>query len=223
MKKIISILCLILCFSFIFCFGCKQKNPLVDCVSELRCDIFEGKSQNFSIKCSYGFKETPYKNDALVGQKVYMLCFRLLDKELDGATYVLSFDFNGQTYTKEFKLNPVSHAMTCEIEVDDFNLKQFPIKVSYGSITEEINLLSILPEKTIDYLTALNYLYNDQKNLINAYIDKDGNFKGEIYVRVIVKNQHPYYYVGIASGADNLKALLIDGLTPKVLAIREIF
>ena len=42
-------------------------------------------------------------------------------------------------------------------------------------------------------------------------------------MRVIVKDQLPYWYVGFASGNEQLKALLVDGINGEVLAIREIF
>ena len=54
-------------------------------------------------------------------------------------------------------------------------------------------------------------------------LDQDGNFNAELYMRVIVKDQLPYWYVGFASGNEQLKALLVDGINGEVLAIREIF
>ena len=60
-------------------------------------------------------------------------------------------------------------------------------------------------EKCSKYTKTANYTY---------FVDE---------VSKIVKEKKPYYYVGFASGNDKLKALLIDGLTGKTLAIREIF
>ena len=42
-------------------------------------------------------------------------------------------------------------------------------------------------------------------------------------MRIFVKNDSPYWYVGIASGNGKLKALLIDGASGELLAAREIF
>ena len=70
---------------------------------------------------------------------------------------------------------------------------------------------------------ALDFLYSDQQNLIKAFCDEKGAFNAEIYARIIVKNDKPFWYIGIASGNNNLKALLIDGFSGKTLAIREIF
>ena len=82
---------------------------------------------------------------------------------------------------------------------------------------------SVVPTNTISYEKALDNLYNNQSHLINAYTDKDGNFNAEIYMRVVVKNDKSFWYIGIANGNNNLKALLIDAVTGEVKAIREIF
>ena len=92
-----------------------------------------------------------------------------------------------------------------------------------GSAPEVITLKSILPKNTIDYKKALDFLYKDQQNLIKAFCDESGAFNAEIYARIVVKNDKPFWYVGIASGNGNLKALLVDGFSGKTLAIREIF
>ena len=213
----------LLTFSCFFFTACKKVNPLYERVSELRLALYEGQSENFTLSASYGFKETPYNNDSSVGKKVYLLTFKLLGKETDGVNFSLSFNFNSQPYSANFKLNPVTHNLTASVEIDDFNEKKFSVTISGGGAPETVNLKSILPENTLDYKKALDHLYADQQPLINAYLDKNGNFNAEIYARVLVKNQKPYWYIGIASGNGNLKALLIDGFSGKTLAIREIF
>ena len=213
----------LLAFCCLFFTACKKVNPLYERVSELRLSLYEGQSENFTISASYGFKETPFNNDSSVGKKVYILSFKLFGKETDGVSYTLKFEFEQQNYSATFKLNPVTHNLTASVELDNFNENEFSVTISGGGAPETVNLRSILPEKTIDYKKALDYLYADQQPLIKAYLDDNGNFNAEIYARVLVKNQKPYWYIGIASGNGNLKALLIDGFSGKVLAIREVF
>ena len=216
--------------AFILCFllpialvGCASTNPLRKSVSELRSDIFLGQSQNYHVSACYGFTETPFDNDAKVGVRKYFLRFKLKDKQLDNATYSISLTFADKTYSSSFKLNPVTHNDTAELLIENFNLKEFDVLISSGGVSEVVTMRSVVPENTISYTTALDYLYKYQRKLIDSYINYDGQFNAEIYVRVIVKEQHSYYYVGIASGNSNLKALLIDGFNGDVLAIREIF
>ncbi len=222
MKKLMTFILVVLCTITLFS-GCKSDNPLEKYVSELRCDVFYGQSENFTIKAGYGFKETPYNNDGKARSRQNLLTFRLLDKETDDISYSLTTSINDVEYKKEFKLNPVSHTLTTAIEIDEFNLKEFSITINSGSGAETVTLTSQLPDNTINYLTALNHLEKEQSELIKSYYDVDGNFKAEIYARVLVKDEKPYWYIGLASGGENLKALLIDGFSGEVLAIREIF
>ena len=222
MKKLLSILLFLLLIVIPFS-GCGSKETLDKYVSELRSDVFEGKSQSYYIRAGYGFKETPFINDGLVGEKATSINFRLSGDLKDGATYTLSF-FNGTETTKQdFTLNPVTHALSTTIEVDNFTQKEFSVNVISSGKTESVKLKSILPDGTLTSSAALKSLSENQAELIENFTDPDGNLKAELYMRVLVKDQKPFWYVGIASGNEQLKALLVDGITGEVLAIREIF
>ena len=219
----ITILFLISIFASVFLCSCANINPLYDKVSELRSDLFLGEGEHFSLSACYGFKETPFLNDTLVNEKIYYLSFKLKGQPTDNSTKKISMEHDKKLYQAEFKLNPVTHTVVATFEVEGFNLKEFSVTISADSLTEKITLRSILPENTLDYKSALDFLYKDQPTLIEKYSDSNGNFNAEIYARVIVKENAPYWYIGIATGNDNLKALLIDGFTGELLAIREIF
>lgn len=201
--------------------ACKEELTLDPYVSELRKDVYSGSSSNYTLKAGYGFKETPYSTDGSANQKVWLLTFKLVDKETDGATYTLSCSLIGTEYNTTFKLSPVSHALTAAIEIENFNEKQFTVNISVGGNSESVTMTSTLPEQTIDSSTALKHLWEKQPELINSYFI-DGTFNGEIHERVLVKDDKPYYYIGLYSKDKNLKALLIDGLNGDVLAIREV-
>jgi hypothetical protein len=222
MKRLVSLFLVLFCAFFMFS-ACQKENPLFEHVSELRSDVFFGQSENYSIKASYGFKETPYNNDGDVKTRVYILHFILLDKEIEQATYTLTMQFNGFDYSTQFKLNPVTHVASTDLEINDFALKSFNVTVNCGSENETITLSSTLPENTITPQTALESIYKHQKSLVDSFYSSDGTFNAEIYLRVLVKDAKPYYYVGFGSGNNSLKAFLLDGLTGEVLAIRQIF
>ena len=66
--------------------------------------------------------------------------------------------------------------------------------------------------------------------VLNAFADKltgfdlvNGAFGAEITLRVFVNNEKPYWYVGLVRGEHKVVALLIDGVTGDVLAIRELY
>ena len=227
MKKFIKVTALL--FSIftlslsVFIVGCASSDQLSNHLSELKSDIFYGESQNYTIKASYGFIETPYVNDGAVKTIENTLSFRLVGKESDNTSYSVTLSFNGKDYKSDFKFHPVNDTLSATIIIDDFNQKEFSVNIVSASLSEKVVLKSILPKDTLDYKTALNHLNKEQASLIKSYLDADGNFTAEIYMRVLVKDEKPYYYVGFASGNDKLKALLVDGLTGKTLAIREIF
>lgn len=216
-------LTLILVVIFSFFSACSKSFTLDGNVSELRSCLYEGKSDTLHLKAGYGFKETPFVNDGKVGDTAYILTFKLIEKETEKINYNLSFSFNETVYNGTFKLNPVTNTMTCAIEIDGFNLKEFTVQISFAGNSESITLKSIVPENTISYSNALKLLQKNQGALISHYTTEDGVFNAEIYARILIKDRAPYWYIGIASGNDNLKALLIDGVSGEVLAIREIF
>ena len=223
MKKFTALICSLLILLCSFAVGCAKENPLYSAVSELRNQLFEGSGENFTVKACYGFKETPYSSDGLVGEKVYALSFRLMDKETDTTTYSISFEYDGKTYKSDFRLNAITNTVTAMVEIENFSLKELPITISYAGNNENITLKSIVPSQTISYKTALDHLKENQAELIKVYSDKSGNFNAEICARIIVKNNKPYWYIGISSNERNHKALLIDGINGKTLAIREVF
>ena len=191
-------------------------------VSELRSDIFEGQSQTYTVKATYGFKEQPFNNDAKVENVKYALVFRVTNGHMDGAAYSLSGNFDGTPVQTEFSLDPMSHALTATVEVENFNQKEFTVTISCSGVAEDVTLSSIVPEGTISAEQALKCLMEKQSSLLSSLYDQNKNFNAELHLRVIVKQGKSYWYVGIATGSERLKALLIDGTNGEVLAIRDV-
>ncbi len=225
MKKFLLFLFpLLLCFTVTLnLFACgSQVDPLYQRVSELKNQVYYGESQNYKIKACYGFKENPYINDGKVGEKVYNLTFKLLDKETDSITYTLTFNYGGKEFKQDFKPSKITGTLTVDLPIDNFNLSSFEITITSGSNVEKVQLNSIVPKNTISHTKALDYLRKDQAKLIESLTLSDGSLQFEIYARIIVKNDKPYWYVGLGLGEGKLKALLIDGISGEVLAVREI-
>ncbi len=200
----------------------RDNNRLCDYLTELRSDIFEGSSENYHIKAAYGFKESPFANDGIIGNKVYSLSFLLVDKEPDDVSRKIVFTFNDEEYRLDLKLNPLTDSITAATEIEGFNVKSFSVKIIAASETEEITLDSIVSKSAIGKERALEILAEKQSALIDAYKNENGVFIGEISERIIVKNDKPYWYIGLLNGKGGTKALLIDGLNGEILAVREI-
>lgn len=219
MKKIILVflsVCLIFSFS-----GCKKEPTLVNNLSELRRDCFMGEADGYSIKAVYGFKEKEKSLDGKIGEAIYKLSFKLNGYE-DEVTYTLYFDFNGKTYTEKFVFDPVRNCMTLEIDISDFNLKEFDVNLKKESTSIPITLKSIVPENTINYQTALTKLMENQPDLINLYKTENG-YAVEVQMRITVKKDKPYWFIGLTKSPSDHKVLLMDGYTGEVLAVRDVF
>lgn len=203
--------------------GCKKNLNLCDYVTELKSDCFVSLDQQYNLKATYGFIEDNHVNDGNVNKKAYLLTFKLLDKQTDNVTYTINLSYNQQEYSATFKLSPVSHTLVAVMEIEDFNLKQFDATLCYSSQSIKIQMQSIVPENAITYQQALSHLHQQQSALINSYLDQDNNFLGEITARILVKDQHPYWYIGLCDKDAKIKALLIDGIDGQLLAVRDIF
>lgn len=203
--------------------SCASKKSLSDYVSELRTDVFEGASDDFLLKAAYGFKENPSANDGIVGEKVYALTFVLSGDDVINASRQVLLTHNGKAYRANFVVSAPTDCMTATIEIDEFNLKTFTASVITADDTVDITLKSIIPDGAISATDALNALESKQSALVSAYKNDDGEFVGEIAERIMVKSEKAYWYIGLYDGKGGTKALLVDGTSGEILAIREIF
>ena len=216
-----KLLVFILCFSFLLFSGCKSQPTLDNFVSELRSNCYQSVDGEFSISAGYGFAEKMPNLDGKTTQRIYALVFRIKDLPNENVTYHIALNFKGKEYKSTFRINPITHTLMAIITVDSFNVNEFDVTLSYSSTNQVIKMKSTLPKGTISHSKALLYLQKHQRELINSYY-VNGEFNAEICLRVIVKDNHPYWYVGLSS-PESTKALLIDGFSGEVLAIRDIF
>lgn len=213
---LLSVVISSVCFSF----SCKDKPTYVKYLSELRENIYEGETADVKLKCYYGFKESPYSHDGVVGKKIYSLTFILELDELSPATYNLELNFNGKSFKGAFSYTENSAFPSLSFNIENFTEKTFSVKVSKGEIINDITLSSVIPEKTISYEKALNSVFSSAPDLISSFKEGD-EFCGEINERVLIRNDKAYYYIALIS-SDNVKAFLVDGTNGELLAIRTV-
>lgn len=208
----------ILCF--LFTCGCSKESKLLPYISELRETLYEGSSERYTVTAGYGFCETPRQSDGKVGELKKRLTVSLkgadADVKITGAVAV------GDVVCKEsFKLNPVTFMLTAEFPMDA-PPSQVNLTLSENGNDEEVILLPAVPEGSFGYKQTLKYLEANQPGLIENY-ESNGAFAGEIALRILVRNEKPYWYVGLTDQHGKTKALLIDGTDGNVLAVKDIF
>ena len=218
MKKIIPILTLI--FAVVLIGGCNKGINLEDYVTDLREEIYTAEGENFSLKIYYGYKETPFNNDGAVGTRINYLTVRLLGVPDTATEYTFTADIDGTTLNGEFSFNPVANALSAKAELNKKPPASFEITISSAASSQTLTAVSALPEGTISYKQALLSLEKNQAELINNYVS-DGKFTAEIYLRVMIRNDKPYYYVGFAKNG-KITALLVDGFNGDILAVKTV-
>lgn len=223
MKRFIALFCITIC-SVLCLFSlsaCTKKDTLENYVSELRSNLYLGTLGDLNIKASYGFREVNQKNDGVASEKANLLTFKLLCNDDNRTSYKIKLTHNQTDYQADFKLNPVTDSVTAVMEIDGFDQNEFTVFLIKGSDKQEILMSSIVPKNAMDYKTALIKLKELQSPLLDNYTDQNGNFNAEIHARILVKDQTPYWYVGIVTNND-VKALLMDGVSGEVLAVRKV-
>lgn len=219
MKKFTVIL-LIFCSS-LWCSGCKKENAYLAYISDLKQDVYTGQINDITVTAYYGFCEEPFINDGIAGEKVYGYTFKL-DIIPDDVRRLLELSADGNTFSAVFTPDEVTSEYKAFIEIKKHFEREFTVTYICGSEKTPVTLCSLLPENCISYERALELLTEKQQPLLSAY-NSDNGFNAEIYMRIFIKNDAPYWYVGIANGNGTLKALLIDGVSGELLAVREIF
>ena len=218
MKRFLFVFWVLTLFpAFIFT-GCEKEEPLLDYVTELRENIYEGELDGYHLKACYGFKKTKSGNGA--ENKKYALTFTLTGDVSVAVEYSLLFNYGGVKYEDVFKYDISGERLYAEFFIENLTAKEFNAVLGYSSEKREINMCSTLPDNTKNYKEILTSLKEKQTAFIDGLYE-DGVFRAEIILRVTVKNDKAYYYVGIVKDG-YLKAFLMDGATAEVLAIREI-
>lgn len=218
MRKLIALTVIAALFATLC--GCKTENEYLSHVSELRQDIYVGSTNGYTLTAYYGFQEKPFVNDGKCGALIYGYTIKL-NIIADETQRKIEINNDGEILNGIFKCDENTGEYKAFIETEKHFDKTFSANLICGAESTPVTLNSILPEDCLSYADTLNILSTSQTSLLESY--KTGEeFNAEIYMRVFVKNENPYWFVGIASGNNLLKAFLTDGKTGEVLAIREI-
>ena len=220
-----KIICALVCFlSALFIltplYACEKTARYEKYVSLLRQDIYCGNYKDLTVTAEYGFKENPFTNDACARERVYGFTF-FIPVIPDEIKRTVSFTENGKTYSANFTVNEITSEYKAFIETEPIDVKGFTADIVSGSEIISVSFSSVVPANAVSYKAALSALEKEQSPLLSSFTD-NGEFKAELYLKIFVKNEKPFWYVGIAYGNDRLKAFLLDGFTAETLAIREI-
>ena len=212
MKKYLSFCFLAIILTFSLFFGSCAKEDLTDNIVELRKNVYSGDYNGTPLRASYGYKLSD-------GYKKYSLSFILPFNSVSGETTV-NLNFNEQDYSALFALSEVTGNLLARIDLENFDVNEFECTLSVGNERAVVKMITDVPNGACDYKKAVEFLQKNQPELVELYRE-NGIFTANLTVRIIGKNDKCYYYIGIEKKGV-LKALLIDGFSGEVLAIRDI-
>lgn len=201
--------------------ACTQSVDYFSFVSELRSDVFCGENENFSASVYSGFKEKPFCHDGEIGETKLMLTVKLFEKQKIDEEIEIKIEFGGDCYEKSLNYDPVSRALSCDLEVNSLPEKTLNLTVCYGETTAIIELKSKLNENTVSYTVALESANRKAAEFLKQNTT-NGKFNGEISIRLLCENDRNYYYVGYILESGLKAAYLIDGASGEVLAEKKL-
>ena len=215
-EKLKYLLSFLLATVFFFSFGCKKKEDYNNYVYEYRSAIYCcSENENLSAVYGYTYNETTQNRD-------YILTFKLNEEDIINKTYSISFSFNDVEYCKDFTLNPVKNRLTLSFYVKDFNLDEFTVSVIVGSDIKTYTLTNSVPKDIKSLDEVLDALFDGEQSFMSSYYDENGVFTAKLICRIIMRDDYPYYYVGVIKDG-RIKAFLLDGKTLSFLAIKDVY
>ena len=202
---------------FFFC-SCKKTITYFDYVSELRSNIFLGKTESFSLRIYAVDKESPYSTDGVPRETFSRMEAYLVAPE-GNKTANFTFKIEEKTYSGEMSYDMVKGEYYYACPIDVSSQSEIICSIEYDGVVNEIVTTSVLTQSTISPKAALEKLQKEKAELFSSLTDKYG-FAGEIYLRLISEGS-PYYYIGIMDRNGNCTAFLMNAETGKILAERK--
>ena len=208
--KFLLVFFVLLLVPFYSCSSSQEKNS----ISQIRYNVFYGEQNGVCIKAYAEEKEFPFVNDGVAGDRENFVIVKVLN-QTEKTTVTISYD--KQTYTGESSYNAVSNSMDFSFKVKSLPSKKISVLATVLGESTQIDCVSMLKNDTISPIVAIEKVAKQQTDFISS-LYSNGDFKAEIYVRLIVEGDYNFYYVGYAQGANKITAFLLDGVTGEIIA-----
>ena len=224
--------------------GCAKKQPdLFSYVSELRDNVLiaelpcadgnggnngnsgseNGESKALLTVYSY-LREQPYLDDGATGTTERIAAFYFSEKD-GSSTFLISFTAQGGENAEsggEMSYDDAKkqYYYTCSLDLSE--TAELPVTVKNAKTGKEyaFTAKTVKTPNTLSPRAALSAFENAESETL-APMKSDGDFAGEIRIRLIESEGKTYYYVGVISADKVTVSYLLDGETAKILAKRE--
>lgn len=198
-------------------YGCSKEVSYLDCVSELRDNVFLAETDEFSLRIYAVKKETPYLSDG-IPQETSSRFEAYLVAPNGAETCTFSFTANGETYQGDMSFDNVKCEYYYSRALDVSSLGRIDCEIDYGGTKVSMTAKSVRGENTLAPTQVLKQLHDTEPELFAKMTDTYG-FMGEIYLRLLYEDA-PYYYVGVIERNGTVHAFLINAESGKIIAKR---
>ncbi|MBO7187084.1 MAG: hypothetical protein J6V68_01630 [Clostridia bacterium] len=206
MKKFILTLLLLFTLPTLFFVACDNDCFLADYTVSVTKNIYKASNDEFDLTAEF----------VVTNKKCLVFTFK--NQNLN-QSYSIKLK-NG--YETNFTFNDAFSYFSANLEVDDMPKSEFCAVLSTADKSYELTFVSKLKGDFISEKVALNKLYEKQKTLIDAYT-QNGIFNGKIILKATVYNDKAYWYVSLNFNDGKIKALLLDGKTAELLAVKDLY
>lgn len=217
--------------------GCAEKQPdLFSYVSELRDNVLiaklpcaddnggeSGESKALLTVYSY-LREQPYLDDGAAGTTERIAAF-YFTRQYGSSTFLISFTAQGGENKEsggEMSYDDVKKQYYYMCSLDLSQTAELPVTVKNAKTGKEyaFTAKTVKSAITLSPRAALSAFENAESETL-APLKHDGDFEGEIRIRLIESEGKTYYYVGVISADKVNVSYLLDGETARILAKRE--
>ena len=181
--------------------GCSSKKDFRGCLSEVTKVYYQGVAGQVEGSISVGQREEPYKIDGK-SQKLEDFSLFILDfnQQMEDETIDVKLSVNGVESDFQLFLNPVNHYYMNDLgyslgQNDEVILTYQDIVVNFYNVSDSFN---------IDWSEALD-IAEENLNLQSLY--KDGDFKGECYLKILTEQNDNFqdlfwYFSAVGENGD---------------------
>ncbi len=181
--------------------GCSSKKDFRGCLSEVTKVYYQGVAGQVEGSISIGQREEPYKIDGK-SQKLEDFSLFILDfnQQMEDETIDVKLSVNGVESDFQLFLNPVNHYYMNDLgyslgQNDEVILTYQDIVVNFYNVSDSFN---------IDWSEALD-IAEENLNLQSFY--KDGDFKGECYLKILTEQNDNFqdlfwYFSAVSENGD---------------------
>lgn len=181
-------------------------------ISEIRNNLFVGKSENLIVSFTSGEREKEYRVD---GKSTGNVAFGVItvivlkDNKFE-KTKNFVININGQDISGEFEINPYDNSLVYDIgySVDDNTL--ISVSVMLDELYETVALENVSSSWIIKNIDALELACSNLKSDLKKYIN-DNNFDMEVYIKILFDYdnlENPYFWM-VSFVGENLKDISI--------------